>query len=105
MVKPKAQILFDNVLVKPFDDSEETTKSRFVTRKTASDAAQLEGTIYAVGDGVETVVDGIRTTFPLPDAVAVGARCVIGKFSGRDVTIDEVQYKLISVRDILAILD
>jgi len=91
--------LADRVVVKPLD-REEVTKSGIVLPDTAKEKPQ-EGTIEAVGNGRYNDQTGARIALD----VKVGDRVMYAKYAGSEVKIDEVDYLILSEKDILAVVE
>ncbi len=90
------QPLGDRVLVE-VDESQEQVQGGIVLPESAAEKP-TEGTVVAVGPGA-LKDDGTRVPMP----VAVGDRVIYGKYSGTDVKVDDEEYKLLRVTDILAV--
>ena len=93
MIKPLA----DRVVIKVIDDVQQTSGGIFIP-DSAKEKPQ-KGEVVAVGPG-KTLDNGEKE----PMEVKVGAIVLFAKYSGTDVKIDHVEYKIISVKDALAIL-
>jgi chaperonin GroES len=89
--------LGDRVVVKPIE-REEMTKSGIVVPDTAKEKPQ-EGLIEAVGTG--RILDN-GTKVPLE--VNVGDRVLYAKYAGNEYKLDEVEYLIISEKDVLAVV-
>ncbi len=89
--------LGDRVVVKPIE-REEMTKSGIVVPDTAKEKPQ-EGLVEAVGTG--RILDS-GTKVPLE--VKVGDRVLYAKYAGNEYKLDEVEYLIISEKDVLAIV-
>jgi len=87
--------LGDRVVVQPAT-REETTKSGIVIPDTAKEKPQ-RGTIVAVGKGRRDD-DGER----IPLDVEVGDTVLFAKYAGTDFKLDDVDYLILSEKDILA---
>ena len=85
MIKPLA----DRIVIKVIDDVQQTSGGIFIP-DSAKEKPQ-KGEVVAVGSGK-------------PMEVKVGDVVLFAKYSGTDVKVDDVEYKIISVRDALAIL-
>ena len=94
----KLRPLADRVVVKPLE-REEMTKSGIVLPDTAKEKPQ-EGTIEAVGNGRFNEQSGKRVELD----VKVGDRVMYAKYAGSEVKIDEVEYLILSEKDILAVV-
>lgn len=94
MIKPLA----DRVVIKVIDDVQQTSGGIFIP-DSAKEKPQ-KGEVVAVGSG-KTLENGEKE----PIEVKVGDVVLFAKYSGTDIKIDNVEYKIISVKDALAILD
>jgi chaperonin GroES len=94
----KVRPLDDRVLVKPME-SEEKTEGGIVLPDTAKEKP-VKGTVEAVGSG-KLLKSGTRT----PLSVKVGDRVIYGKYSGHDIKIDGVEWKIMKEDDVLAKID
>ena len=90
--------LADRVVVKPVE-REEMTKSGIVLPDTVKEKPQ-EGIIEAVGNGRYNEQSGVRVALD----VKVGDRVMYAKYAGSEVKIDEVEYLILSEKDILAVV-
>lgn len=89
--------LQDNVVIKA-TESEETTKSGIVLTSAAKEKPQI-AEVVAVGPG--GIVDGKK----VPMTVKAGDRVVAAKYAGTEIKIDGVEYTILKVSDILAIVE
>ena len=87
-IKPLA----DRVLVEP-KEAETKTASGLYIPDTAKEKPQ-EGKVIAAGPGKKDE----------PMEVKVGDEVIYGKYSGTEVTVDDVKYLIVKQSDILAIL-
>ena len=94
----KLRPLADRVLIKPVE-REEMTKSGIVLPDTAKEKPQ-EGIIEAVGKGRFNDRTGERIKLD----VEVGDRVMYAKYAGSEVKIDDVDYLILSEKDILAVV-
>ncbi len=94
MIKPLA----DRVVIKVIDDVQQTSGGIFIP-DSAKEKPQ-KGEVVAVGAG-KTLDSGEKE----PMEVKVGDVVLFAKYAGTDIKIDNVEYKIISVKDALAILD
>ncbi|MDQ2959647.1 MAG: co-chaperone GroES [Candidatus Dormibacteraeota bacterium] len=94
----KLRPLADRVVIKP-SEREEMTKSGIVLPDTAKEKPQ-EGIIEAVGNGRYNEQTGSRVALD----VKVGDRVMYAKYAGSEVKIDEVEYLILSEKDILAVV-
>lgn len=88
-IKPLA----DRVLLKSFEP-EETTKSGLILAASAQEKPEMSEVI-AVGTGTDEN----------PMTVKVGDKVIISKYSGTEVKLDSEEYTIISVKDILAVVE
>ena len=89
--------LQDNVVIKAAE-SEETTKSGIVLTSASKEKPQI-AEVVAVGPG--GIVDGNKIEM----TVKVGDRVVVAKFAGTEIKIDNEEYTIVKVSDILAIVE
>ncbi len=94
----KLRPLADRVVIKPAE-REEMTKSGIVLPDTAKEKPQ-EGFVEAVGKGRYNEQTGNRVELD----VSVGDRVMYAKYAGSEVKIDEVEYLILSEKDILAVV-
>jgi chaperonin GroES len=92
-VKPLA----DRVLIKPLEP-DEMKKGGIIIPDTAKEKPQ-EGEVIEVGPGRMTD-DGKK----IPMEVKKGNKVLYGKYSGTEVTVDDVEYLIMRESDILAIV-
>ena len=92
-VKP----LFDRVVIKHVE-AEETTKSGIILTSAAKEKPQM-AEVLAVGPGGE--VDGKQVTMQ----VKVGQKVIYSKYAGTEVKLDGQEVKIVSQKDILAIVE
>ncbi len=90
--------LADRVLVKPIDPKE-VKKGSIIIPDTAKEKPQ-EGEIIAVGKGRLNEQTGQR----IPLEVKKGNRVLYGKYSGTEITVNDVEYLILRESDILAIV-
>ena len=93
-VKP----LYDRVLLRRIETQEEV-RGGIIIPDTAKEKPQ-EAEVVAIGDG-KIDDDGKR----VPMTVAKGNRVLIGKYSGTDIKIDDVDYTIVREDEILAIIE
>ena len=93
MIKPLA----DRVVIKVIDDVQQTSGGIFIP-DSAKEKPQ-KGEVVAVGVG-KTNDKGEKE----PMEVKVGDVVLFAKYSGTDVKVDDVEYKIVSIKDCLAIL-
>ena len=89
--------LSDRVVIKAVE-AEETTKSGIILTAAAQEKPQI-AEVVAVGPG--GLVDGKEVKMTLK----VGDKVLTGKYTGTDVKVDGVEYKIVRQDDILAIVE
>jgi chaperonin GroES len=89
--------LGDRVVVKP-SDKEEKTKSGILLPDTAKEKPQ-EGTVQAVGTG-RVLDNGTK----VPMELKVGDKILYAKYAGNEFKLDEVEYLIVSEKDVLAVV-
>lgn len=92
-IKPLA----DRVVIKPAD-AEEKVQGGIIIPDTAKEKPQ-KGEIVAVGPG--KISDAGQT---IPMTVKKGDKVLYGKYSGTEVTVDNVEYLIVRESDILAVI-
>jgi chaperonin GroES len=90
--------LADRVLVKPMD-LKEVKKGGIIIPDTAKEKP-MEGEVMAVGKGRINETTGDR----IPLEIKKGDKVLYGKYSGTEITIDDVEYLILRESDILAVL-
>ena len=93
----KLRPLFDKVVLKQVE-AIETTKAGIILPGSAQEKPQVSE-IVAVGPG--GIVDGKEVVM----TVKVGDRVITGKYTGTEVKLDGVEYTIVSVSDILAVVE
>ena len=93
MIRPLA----DRIVIKVIDDVQQTSGGIFIP-DSAKEKPQ-KGEVVAVGVG-KTNDKGEKE----PMEVKVGDVVLFAKYSGTDVKVDDVEYKIVSIKDCLAIL-
>ena len=94
MIKPLA----DRVVIKVIDDVQQTSGGIFIP-DSAKEKPQ-RGEVVAVGEG-KTNDKGEKE----PMEVKVGDIVLYAKYAGTDVKMDGVEYKILSIKDALAIVE
>ena len=94
MIKP----LGDRIVIKVIEDTEQTSGGIFIP-DSAKEKPQ-KGEVVAVGLG-KMNDKGERE----PMHVKVGDKILYAKYAGTDVKFDGVEYKILSVKDALAIIE
>ena len=92
MSKVNIKPLADRVLVQP-EAAEETTASGIIIPDTAKEKPQ-RGKVVAVGTGKKDE----------PITVKAGDTVLYGKYSGTEITVDDVEYLIMRESDIFAIV-
>lgn len=87
----------DKIVVRPIE-KEEITKSGIVLPSSAKEKPQ-EGEVVAVGSG--RMIEGKK----VPLDVKAGDKVVYGKYSGDELKIDDIEYKILREDEVLAILN
>jgi chaperonin GroES len=90
--------LADRVVVKPVE-REEKTKGGIYLPDTASKERPMEGTVLAVGEG--RIDDNGKR---IPMNVKPGDRVIFAKYSGTEFKVDDVEYLILSEKDILGVI-
>jgi chaperonin GroES len=90
--------LADRVVIKPME-REERTKGGIYLPDTASKERPMEGTILAVGEG--RIDDNGKR---VPMNVKAGDRVLFAKYSGTEYKVDDIEYLILSEKDILGII-
>ena len=90
--------LSDRIVIKVIEDTEQTSGGIFIP-DSAKEKPQ-KGEVVAVGTG-KINDNGERE----PMDVKVGDIILYAKYAGTDVKIDGVEYKILSVKDALAIVE
>ena len=90
--------LADRVVIKPAE-REEKTKGGIFLPDTASKERPMEGTVLAVGEG--RLDDNGRR---VPMNVKAGDKVLFAKYSGTEYKVDEIEYLILSEKDILGII-
>ncbi len=93
IIKPLA----DNVVIKSAK-AEETTKSGIVLTSASKEKPQI-AEVVAVGPG--GLVDGKEVKMN----VKVGDKVVAAKYSGTDIKIEDEEYTILHISDILAVVE
>ncbi|GAB4225686.1 MAG: co-chaperone GroES [Chlamydiales bacterium] len=95
---PNFKPLGSRVLVRRLE-AEETLKGGIILPDTAK-KKQEKAEVLALGTGKK---DKQGNTIPIP--VNVGDIVLMDKYSGQDITIDEVEYVIVRADDIIAIIE
>lgn len=93
-IKPLA----DKVVTR-LTEAEETTKSGIILTAAAKEKPQV-AEVIAVGPGAYDKNGNL-----IPMTVKVGDKVLVAKYSGTDVKLDGEEYSIVSLSDILAIVE
>lgn len=74
---------------------EEVTKSGIVLPDTVDKEKKAEGKVIAIGSGEKIQKLNLKE----------GDKVIFGKYAGEDVSVDEVDYKILSDEDVLAVVE
>ncbi|MDP8217865.1 MAG: co-chaperone GroES [Candidatus Theseobacter exili] len=96
-MKPNVKPLGDRIIVRRLEEAE-VKKGGIIIPDTAKEKP-LEAEVVALGTGKKND-DGKA----MPFEVKEGNRVLIGKYSGTEVTISDVEYTILREEDILAIV-
>ena len=94
MIKP----LSDRIVIKVIEDTEQTSGGIFIP-ESAKEKPQ-KGEVVAVGPG-NTNDKGERE----PMDLKIGDKILYAKYSGNDIKMDGVEYKILSIKDALAVIE
>ena len=86
--------LGDRVIVKP-SKAEEMTKAGIVLPDTVEKEKKEEGEVVSIGNGEKITKLGLK----------MGDRVLFGKYAGEDVTVEDVEYKVLEEKDVLAVVE
>ncbi len=90
--------LQDRIVIKVIEDTEQTSGGIFIP-DSAKEKPQ-KGEVVAVGEG-KTNEKGEKE----PMGVNVGDIILYAKYAGTDVKMDGVEYKILSIKDALAVIE
>ena len=93
----KLKPLLDKVVIKK-EEAKEATKSGIVLPGSAQEKPQVS-VVVAVGPG--GVIDGKEVVMTLKE----GDRVIVGKYSGTEIKLEDVEYTIVSQSDILAVVE
>lgn len=93
----KIKPLFDRVVILPLENESET-KGGILLPMAAQEKSQI-AKVVAVGSGEN--FDGKNVGMQVKE----GDKVLYGKFSGTEITVDEIKYVVIRQTDILAVID
>lgn len=81
-------------MVEPLTE-EETTKSGIILPDTVDKEKKAEGKVIAIGDGEKIQKLGLKE----------GDKVLFGKYAGEEVKVDDMEYKILSDEDVLAVIE
>jgi len=90
----KLKPLGDRIVVKPITE-EETTKAGIILPDTVDKEKKAEGQIIAIGSGEKINKLGLKE----------GDKVLFGKYAGEEVKVEDVEYKILSDEDVLAVVE
>jgi len=90
--------LGDKIVIKVIEDTEQTSGGIFIP-DSAKEKSQ-KGEIVAVGQG-KTLESGEKE----PMEVKVGDIVLFAKYAGTDVKVENVNVKIISIKDVLGVIE
>ena len=90
--------LADRIVIKVIEDTEQTSGGIFIP-DSAKEKPQ-KGEVVAVAEG-KVMENGERE----PMDVKVGDVVLYAKYSGTDVKYENVEYKILSIKDVLAVIE
>ncbi len=90
----KLKPLGDRIVVKP-STQEEVTKSGIVLPDTVEKEKKEEGEVIAIGSGEKIAKLNLK----------VGDTVIFGKYSGDEVTLADIEYKVLKDEDVLAVIE
>ncbi|OGY45286.1 MAG: co-chaperone GroES [Candidatus Buchananbacteria bacterium RIFCSPHIGHO2_01_FULL_39_14] len=90
----KLRPLGNRVVVQPLSE-EETTKSGIILPDTVDKEKKAEGKILAIGAGEKIQKLDLK----------IGDKVLFGKYAGEEVKVEEVEYKILSDEDVLAVIE
>ena len=90
----KLKPLGNRVVVKPIIEKE-ATKSGIILPDTIDKEKKAEGEVMAIGEGEKIQKLGLK----------VGDLVLFGKYAGEEIKVDEVEYKILSYEDVLAVVE
>ena len=90
--------IMDRIVIKVIEDTEQTSGGIFIP-DSAKEKPQ-RGEVVAVGEG-KMLEKGERE----PLGVKVGEIVLYAKYAGTDVKMDSVNYKILSIKDVLGVIE
>ena len=98
MAEPKIRPLSDRLLIKIIDDTQQSQGGIFIP-DSAKEKPQ-KGEVVAAGPGAMGK-EGKRDEME----VKVGDKVLFAKYAGTDVKFDKEEYKILSEKDVLAVIE
>ncbi|MEB3205743.1 MAG: co-chaperone GroES [Vampirovibrionales bacterium] len=98
-IKTKLQPLADRVVLEPIDDASQTAGGIFIPDTVTKERPQ-RAKVVAIGPGRKLENGQLEAM-----TVKVGDVVLFAKYGGTDVKLDGVELKIISEKDILAIIE
>ncbi len=95
----KVRPLYDRIVVKRSDTTKEQVRGGIIIPDTAKEKPQ-EADVIAVGEG-KYADDGKRIKLD----VKKGDKVLIGKYSGTDIKLDDIEYTILREDEVLAIVE
>ena len=90
----KLKPLGNRIVVEPLGEAE-VTKGGIILPDTVDKEKKAEGKVVAIGAGEKIQKLGLK----------VGEKVIFGKYAGEEVTVDEVDYKILTDEDVLAVIN
>ena len=90
----KLKPLGNRIVVEPMAEAE-TTKAGIILPDTVDKEKKAEGKVIAIGDGEKIQKLGLKK----------GDKVLFGKYAGEEVKVDEIEYKILSDEDVLAVIE
>jgi len=95
----KLRPLYDKIVVKRQEEQEQRTASGIIIPDTAKEKPQI-GEVIAVGEG--KLLDNGQI---VPPKVKVGDKIIFNKYAGTEVELDGEKYLIMSLDEVLAIIE
>ena len=86
--------LGNRIVVQPLTE-EEKTKAGIILPDTVDKEKKAEGKVIAVGDGEKIQKLGLRA----------GDKVIFGKYAGEEVKVEDIEYKILTDEDVLAVIE
>ena len=95
----KLRPLYDKIVVKRFEEQEQSTASGIIIQDTAKEKP-LIGEVIAVGEGTL-----LQNGQQVPPKVKPGDKVVFNKYAGTEVELDGEKFLIMSEDEVLAIIE